>query len=467
MLKRLIVAAIGCSVAGAATAYDLKFGGTDYGTFTSRLLAMTILTSKDNGWDPSSGNSYSLMGKYQSPGWRGFKFTTAAYLNGDIFSTTDFDPKPFEGRTARGMFVADDGVQKGQLTTVNVTYGSEGIYAFGGRAPIDTPLTSNTYNHVPNSYTALRVGAKPIDGLDISLGQITQMSFGSRAMTDWGFIGEGTGTGGAAQLPNQDGLGQVKFFNLGQIALGPDADNISGLTLASVTYSGLPYATVGVWNAYVDDIANDLYLDVDAKVPLNGLKLDLGAQYLRQDKVGNGTAGIQGIPAIQRNFGSGDLGYNLYGLKAGLLGAKQKWSLHALWNTSDGDTAFFNAFGADPAYTSSIFSRNAYRENVDAWGVRGKYMIIPGLVFMAAYFDYGKSDTIGAVPNLSPAAEPTSNANELDLVLTWKPKQVKGLMLRTFYANRTSEYDGFVNPVSGRQADATMSHWRLIASYQF
>jgi hypothetical protein len=358
-------------------------------------------------------------------------------------------------------------VQKGQLTTVNVTYGSKQLYAFGGRAPIDTPLTKNTYNHVPNSYTALRVGAKPVEGLDFSLGQITQMSFGSRAMTDWGFIGEGTGTGGAAQLPNQDGLGQVKFFNLGQIALGPNADNVSGMTLASATYSGLPYTTLGVWNAYVADIANDLYLQADAKVPLNGLELDLGAQFLRQDDVGKGTAGIQGIPAIQRNFGSGDLNFNMLGLKAGVLGAKKKWSLHAYYNHSNGDTAFFNAFGADPAYTSSIFSRNAYRQNVDAWGVRGKYMIIPGLVFMAAYFDYGKSDTIGAVPNVSAAAVPTSNANELDLVLTWKPKQVKGLMLRTFYVNRTSEYDDFVNPVSGRQADATMSHWRLIASYQF
>ncbi len=365
------------------------------------------------------------------------------------------------------MFVADEGVQKGQLTTVNLTYSGKQIYAFAGRAPIDTPLTRINYNHVPNSYTALRVGAKPIEGLDISLGQITQTSFGSRAMTDWGLIGEGTGTGGASQLPNQPGLGQVEFFNLGQIALGPDAEDVSGMTLASATYSGLPYTNLGIWNAYVDDIANTLYLDADAQVPLNGFELDLGAQYLRQDDVGGGLAGIQGMPAIQANFGSGDLDYNLFGLKAGLLGPKQKWAVHAFWNHSDGDTAFLNAFGADPAYTSSLFSRNAYRKDVDAWGLRGKYMIMPGLMFEAAYFDYGQSDTVGAVPNVSPVARPTSDANELDLILTWKPQQVKGLTLRTFYVNRTSEYDGFVNPVSGRKADATMSHWRLIATYQF
>ncbi len=78
MLKRLIAAAIGCSVAGTATAYDLNFGGTDYGTFTARLRAMTILAAENNGWDPNSGNSYSLMGQYQSPVWSGFKFTAAA-----------------------------------------------------------------------------------------------------------------------------------------------------------------------------------------------------------------------------------------------------------------------------------------------------------------------------------------------------------------------------------------------------
>jgi hypothetical protein len=367
------------------------------------------------------------------------------------------------------MFVADNGTDKGQLTEINVTYGNERIYAFGGRAPIDTPLTKNTYNHVPNSYTALRVGAKPIDNLDFSLGQITEMSFGSRAMTDFGFIGEATGTAGATQLPNQDGLGQIEFHDLGQVALGPDADNISGMTVASVRYTGLPRTELALWNYYVDDISNSLYLDASTKIPLKGMKLDLGAQYLRQDDVGDGTLGIHGqsSAAIRANFGDGDLDYNMFGLKAGLIGPKKKWTAHVMWNSSDGDTAYFNAFGGDPAYTSSIFSRNAYRENVDAWGVRATYAIMPGLRFMVGYFDYGKSDTVGAVPNVAPIAKPTSNASELDVALTWKPQQVKGLTLRTFYVNRTSEYDDYFNPGNGKTADATMSHWRLIATYAF
>jgi hypothetical protein len=450
-----------------AGAYDLTFQGTNYGTLNARLRAMSILTAKDNGWDPSSGNSYSLKAGYKSPSWNGFRFNAAAYLNGDLFGSTDFDPKVREERTARGMFLTDDGAQKGQLTNANVTYKGKRLYGFLGRGQVDSPLTKNTYNLVPNAYTALILGAKPVEGLDISLGQITQMSFGTRAMTDWGFIGEGTGTGGASQQPNQQGLGQARFFNLGEIALGPDADKSAGLTIAGIRYSGLPHTKLGLWNFYAQDIANSVYFDVDAKIPLNTMKLDLGAQYLRQDDLGNGTEGIKGIPAIQANFGSGELDYNLFGLKAGLIGPKKKWTAHLMWNQSDGDTAFLNAFGGDPAYTSAIFSRNAYRQDVNAWGGRVSYAIMPGLRFVAAYFDYGQSETIGAVPTVTPAAAPTSDATELDLVLVWKPKQVKGLTLKTFYVNRTSEYDDFVNPSTGIKADASMSHWRLIATYSF
>jgi hypothetical protein len=137
-----------------------------------------------------------------------------------------------------------------------------------------------------------------------------------------------------------------------------------------------------------------------------------------------------------------------------------------MYNHSSGDTAFLSAYGGDPAYTSTLFSRNAYRKDVDAWGVKATYKIMPGLVFAAQYADYGKSDTLGIIPNFTQAARPTSDATELDLILTWKPKQVKGLMLRTFYVYRTSEYDDFVRP-DGRKADANMSHWRLVAAYNF
>ena len=110
--------------------------------------------------------------------------------------------------------------------------------------------------------------------------------------------------------------------------------------------------------------------------------------------------------------------------------------------------------------------RNAYREGVNAWRVKASYKIMPTFVFAAQQPDYAQSDTLGIIANFTQAAHPTSDENEFDLTSTWKPKQVKGLMLRTFYVYRTSEYDDFVRP-DGRKADATMSHWRLVAAYNF
>lgn len=456
--------AAGLASATNICAYDLDIAGKDYGKLIGVAKVMSILSAKDNGWDPSTGNSYSVMGKYVSPAFGGFRVTGAAYLNGDLFNSTDFEPDA-DARTGRGLFVADEGQHKGQLTEINATFQGERIYAFAGRAPLDTPLTKNSYNHVPNSYTALRVGAKPLAGLDVSLGQITQMSFGSRAMTDWGFIGEGTGSGGASQQPNRTGLGQVKFLPTSEIALGPTARRTNGITAASVGYSGLPYdIQLRLWDYYVHDISNNLYFEATAKIPIQSFKLDLGFQWLHQDDVGDGPKGITGPVALRENFGSGELDFDMLGLKAGLIG--KKWSFYGVYNQSSGDTAFLNSYGGDPAYTSTIFSRNAFRQDVDAWALRFKYTFIKGLVFTAQYADYGKSETLGVIPRFTQAAVPTSDATELDLVLTWKPKQVKGLAVKTFYVNRTSEYNDFVRP-DGEKADATMSHWRLILAYKF
>lgn len=73
--------------------------------------------------------------------------------------------------------------------------------------------------------------------------------------------------------------------------------------------------------------------------------------------------------------------------------------------------------GYDPAYTSTTFSRNAYRENVNAWGVRGKYEFIKGLTFRADYVDYGKSDSVGSVGGVGEGLTAIDDAIEWYLTL--------------------------------------------------
>jgi long-subunit fatty acid transport protein len=122
-----------------------------------------------------------------------------------------------------------------------------------------------------------------------------------------------------------------------------------------------------------------------------------------------------------------------------------------------------NAWGGDPGFTSSIFSRNEYRENVTAFKIGGRYKITPKLTLKGGYANYGQSDTSAPAKVLKVAATgrvaPQTDATELDIALIWKPK--KNVMLKLFHANRTSEYEG------ANSKDLTQAHTRLIGVYKF
>ena len=66
------------------------------------------------------------------------------------------------------------------------------------------------------------------------------------------------------------------------------------------------------------------------------------------------------------------------------------------YETKD-DGGLLNAWGANPGYTSSIFSRNQYRSNVDAYKATLVWMPMKGLKLVASHADYGQSDMTGGI----------------------------------------------------------------------
>jgi hypothetical protein len=290
------------------------------------------------------------------------------------------------------------------------------------------------------------------------------MSYGARAATDWGLIGEGTPTGGAGldpreESPQPNGIRQGRFYDISQAAVGQNAPSTTGITLLNAKYSGVENLTLNAWNFYADDIANSVYLDGDYVIPVKSLKskVKISAQYLRQRGVGDEiTVTPTSGPLNTRT----SLDYSMLGAKVAL--GNKKWSVYGAFNSSSGDTYFFNGFGGDPAYTSTIFSRNAYRENVDAWKIGGSFSPIKGVKLMAHYADYGQSDTLGYGGLNVPSQ---TDAKELDLIAVWKPN--KEWLLKAFYADRTSEYNGATPPSGPGGSDKTQEHFRVIAQYNF
>jgi hypothetical protein len=328
-----------------------------------------------------------------------------------------------------------------------------------------TPLTTITYSTMPNFHTVFGINTTALSGFKLSFDQVTQMSLGARTATDFGLIGEGTQTAGSVcppQMLNADGsitpgrLEQAKFYDINTIATcNESVDDTNGISVLGASYTGVKGLKISAWDYYADDISNTFYLDGSYGIPLaKGLKLKLLAQYLSQSEQGSL---VEDNPwGGTGNFVDG-IDYRLFGLKAVLKG--KQWMAFAAYNKSTGDTGMYNSWGGDPAYTSSIFSRNAYRENVSAYKIGAKYNFMKNLFVMLSHADYGQSDSIGRVSGIGKDLEAQTDAKETDLVLVYKP--MKQLMLKLFHARRTSEYDG------SNGKEAKQAHTRLVASYKF
>ena len=414
------------------------------GSFSGQFKGLYVLDGKNNGYDPNDGAAYLALLKYQVPITTRLQMGLGGYVAGDFLGMTDFNSE----RVARGLFVTDDGGSDGVMGEAYLQYKGEGFALEGGRMLYRSPLTTSASSTIPNFYTAFGLSSTAFDSFTLGLTQVTQIAFGARAMTDFGLIGEGTRSGGVAVNASQPGLGQARFHAISKATLGASAPDTNGMTVFHLGYSGIERGGVDLWNYYVDEIANNIYLEGHKIFPLaEGKRLRLQGQLLHQRDLGDSLAG--------------DLDYTLLGLQATLMG--KGWSLFGSANHSSGSSEMLNGWGGDPAYTSTVFSRNAYREKVTAFKVGGRYAVNDKLSLMAAYAHYGQSETPAPLRALragsSGMATPRSDADEFNLVLTYRVQ--KGLAVNLLHARRTSEYDG----TNGR--DLTQAHSRLVVNYTF
>lgn len=465
-MKKAIKLSLAAALAGSAMlqAADVVIDGYRGGTLDLMFKGIYVIDDYENGFAPSNGAGYLVKLKYETPDTivDGLKVGVGMYSNGDA-GVTEWNENNLAGgfnKGAYGLVVAEDGASKALMGELYLSYKNEYIDAKFGRQTLDTPLTKIQVSLMPNFYEAYMLGTNVIDGLRLTAGQITKMSFGSRAAADAGVIGENTGTAGVGFVNTkfeQFGLGtstieQAKFYNMGEAAnLGQNTD---GRTVVGATYTGVKNLKADLWVYHSDDVANDFYTELGYNIPVTeDMAVKLNAQYLVQKDTGDALAG--------------DRDFNMLGAKVALEG--KKWGVSAAFNSSgnkDNGTEgqYFNAWGADPAYTSTIFSRNAYREDVDAYKLGAHYIIMKGLRFTVDYAEYGKSNSrLGQVTattkNTNSALE---DAYEVDIALNYKPN--KNWFFRVFNARRLSEFDGrsIASTPERRQ-----NHYRAVVAYNF
>lgn len=374
-------------------------------------------------------NDYSIDGsaigghiRYTSPIFENFGASTALYYVQDTGFNNTNDP---DTMVASGRFFTKDYSAKAVLGELNLFYKDDVHHVIVGRQKIDSPLTNSITTYMPNMFEAIYYANSQFDNTIFSFLQIDKMAYGTRAPVEFALIGEGTKTAGATQNALEI---RGRFLPIEQQILANTTTKTNGVTGFSLTNSSLKNTTLRIWDFYAHDIINMLYFDATYQNTYNDLPYSLSAQYLNVHSVGENLASAW-LDADSAN---------LFGLKVDI--AYKNIVAYIAYNHS-GDAKLLNPFGGDPAYTSSFFSRNAYRANVDAYKIGVNIALAKNFKIIASHADYGRSTTEGAFLPSKPVEAPAqakADAKESALLFSYNPIESINVLSGIIY--KTSEY---------------------------
>ena len=385
--------------------------------------------------------------RYYTPKLSGFGATTAVYYARGTGLNDKFHE---DSIVAAGRFFTRNYSAKAVLGEANVHYKDKTHHAMAGRYKIDTPITNAIFTYMPHMYQAFQYTNLALDSTKITLLQIEKMAYGNRSPVEFGLIGEVTGTGGVAQ----NGLDtRGDFIDIEEQTLGVSSAKTDGVTGLGLENTSIPDTKLRLWDFYGHDIMNMLYLDATYKPKDASLPYSLAGQYLRIDSVGDELALNPSLPI---KFMDSTSAY-LVGLKATL--TYNKAFFYLAYNHS-GDSRLFNPWGGDPAYTSSFFSKNAYRANVNAYKFGFNYQLLENLKLITSHAQYSKSTTKGKFAPIDAGGLklPENNAFESAFLFSYNPFKKLNILGGLIY--KTSEHNYLNEQVKLLDVD-------LLVTYKF
>ena len=414
----------------------------DDGSIHGYLRAHHIFAGENNTFDPGTGSTLGLGLGY------GMEVTSGLKIGAEFYGVMDSGLTETDGseNVAYGQFMNEiknpGELDAGYAWGAHIRYEGEGFKLQVARSQYDSPLTNIVQiTHVPNMYEYARLDGKVLGG-NASIGFISKMEYGSRSAADFGLIGEYTGTAGmylSPLTPKLDGTPPITrgdYYSIEDTLTAGTTDSSGIMQVGFEKKKGM--WNFSIWDQYIDDVANNIFAEGTYKFPLGkGRAVKLSGHVWNQN--------------IDNANYDAKYGGTLVGAQALLKWGKFVGKL--AYETKD-DGGLLNAWGANPGYTSSIFSRNQYRSNVDAYKATLVWMPMKGLKFVAAYADYGQSDMY----NGKFKTDPMDDADELDLVVIYKPRP--DVTLKLFNVQRTSEYNT-------DKVERTQNHTRLIMNFAF
>jgi imipenem/basic amino acid-specific outer membrane pore len=364
--------------------------------------------------------------KYQTGALYGLRFGAAMYTTHDTGLTKEsYKTKDGYSQAAQGLH-GDDMEDYTTLGEAYVSYRLSNTDLTYGRQEFQTPMTQNAVTIIPNLFEGTVVKIKEIPDFTVTAAHITKMQYGTRAATDAALIGDGvyaitsgagygfvspvvSGTTGAVT----PGFGKSEFQDMAEATFGrTGAGGLGGsarMDTSGVTSIGIDYKKgdleARIWDYYAHEMYNTIYADAEYKLNAGGAKMTLGAQFLTQSDVADfstssgATAELMKLRPVSfpgkgtfyrtKISGDGQIDAMVWGLQA--KAAISDWSFNAAYTDST-DGHVINAWGGDPLYTGTIFTRNNYRADTSAYKVGGEYdfgnLGVKGLKFSINHAEY-------------------------------------------------------------------------------
>lgn len=408
-------------------AKEIEVNGKNYGDVSGLIRLYYVFSpsfvksGRSHDYD-IDGSAIGGHLRYISPTLQNFGVSSAVYYVRDTKLNDTNDPNTM---IAAGRFFTKDYSAKTVLGELNLFYKDKEHTMVIGRQKINSPLTNSIITFMPNMYEAFHYNNRHFDNFEFGLLHINKMAFGTRAPVEFGLVGETTKTAGSTQSAIDI---RGEFAPIEQQIMADGSVNTNGVTGFSITNRSFKNNTIRIWDFYAHDIINMFYVDSIYKNSDVKLPYSVSAQYLN-------------VRSIGKNLASAWLD----GSSASMLGLKlsvnyKNISAYVAYNHS-GDEKLLNPFNGDPAYTSSVFSRNAYRANVDAYKLGANFRITKEFKILTSYANYGKSSTIGTFAPSQPVqapALPQGDAQESALLFSYNPIEDLNILTGAIY--KTSEY---------------------------
>ncbi|MCW8895380.1 OprD family outer membrane porin [Sulfurimonas sp.] len=397
-------------------------------------------TSQD---DSRSANAVGGYLKYETADFKGLSLGAAFYTTNGFLNDS---PKTNYSKVDPTL-LGKDNESYSILGEVYLEFKFDNTAFKGGRQKLNTPMASaDDARMLPNLFEAYVLSNTDIADTTLVAGHVSKFAQGTFGRVyDGGIL---SATSGYSPVDSRDQVGG--FENIGTYTVGESTD---GISLASVTYTGIEGLKLQLWDYYAHDILNAIYAQADYKMDIKSAMAFLSVQFIKENDVGKSL--------IKNIGGDGKIDSDYWAIK---LGAKvQNLSAYVAYSQTSkndaGDASYANAivspWGGMPAFTQGMVTRHQFLAGTKATKLAATYDFKDmGVDFKTTlyYTSYDMDINNGYT---------FDDASEMGFDIIYHPEIIQNLQVR-LRANYADDFH-----VSAADATTSWDEYRFILNYNF